>query len=217
MRKLQNTLYITTQGSYLHKERETLVVEQERKKVAQLPVHSIGHIFCFGNVLVSPFLLGFCGENNVNLAFFTENGRFLGRTGFARCRENGLLWRGQGRRQGAGCFRQGIARAQTSRAAAYRLCWRSGHLHTAGLVARACRNPCGRDNKTRFARKTTGRTRRPAAWRCRKGRWCVSYGFRKGGERVLCTKTARVGRAGCFWQRKSSLHLIRHFKTKETL
>lgn len=46
------------------------MVEQERKKVAQLPVHSIGHIFCFGNVLVSPFLLGFCGENNVNLAFF---------------------------------------------------------------------------------------------------------------------------------------------------
>ncbi|KYK85827.1 type I-C CRISPR-associated endonuclease Cas1c [Aggregatibacter actinomycetemcomitans] len=79
MRKLQNTLYITTQGSYLHKERETLVVEQEKKKVAQLPVYSIGHIFCFGNVLVSPFLMGFCGENNVNLAFFTENGRFLGR------------------------------------------------------------------------------------------------------------------------------------------
>ncbi|QPB42752.1 type I-C CRISPR-associated endonuclease Cas1c [Rodentibacter haemolyticus] len=79
MRKLQNTLYITTQGSYLHKERETLVVEQERKKVAQLPIYSIGHIFCFGNVLVSPFLMGFCGENNVNLAFFTENGRYLGR------------------------------------------------------------------------------------------------------------------------------------------
>ncbi|HDL3541748.1 TPA: type I-C CRISPR-associated endonuclease Cas1, partial [Mannheimia haemolytica] len=38
-----------------------------------------GHIFCFGNVLVSPFLMGFCGENNVNLAFFTENGRYLGR------------------------------------------------------------------------------------------------------------------------------------------
>ncbi len=79
MRKLQNTLYITTQGSYLHKERETLVVEQDWKKVAQLPIHSIGHIFCFGNVLVSPFLMGFCGENNVNLAFFTENGRYLGR------------------------------------------------------------------------------------------------------------------------------------------
>ena len=79
MRKLQNTLYITSQGSYLHKERETLVVERERKKVVQLPVHAIGHIFCFGNVLVSPFLMGFCGENGVNLAFFTENGRYLGR------------------------------------------------------------------------------------------------------------------------------------------
>lgn len=79
MRKLQNTLYITSQGSYLHKERETLVVERERKKVVQLPVHAIGHIFCFGNVLVSPFLMGFCGENGINLAFFTENGRYLGR------------------------------------------------------------------------------------------------------------------------------------------
>lgn len=79
MRKLQNTLYITTQGTYLHKERETLVVEHERKKIAQLPVHAIGHIFCFGNVLVSPFLMGFCGDNNVNLVFFTENGRYLAR------------------------------------------------------------------------------------------------------------------------------------------
>jgi CRISPR-associated endonuclease cas1 len=79
MRKLQNTLFITTQGCYLHKERETLVVEHEKRKLAQLPVHAIAHIFCFGNVLVSPFLLGFCGENNVNLAFFTEYGKYLGR------------------------------------------------------------------------------------------------------------------------------------------
>lgn len=79
MKKLQNSLYITKQGSYLHKERETLVIENEGKKLLQLPVHSIANIFCFGNVLVSPFLLEFCGENNVNLAFFTEFGRFLGR------------------------------------------------------------------------------------------------------------------------------------------
>ena len=42
MRKLQNTLYITTQGSYLHKERETLVVEQERKKVCLLYTSWLG-------------------------------------------------------------------------------------------------------------------------------------------------------------------------------
>ncbi|MGF7433444.1 type I-C CRISPR-associated endonuclease Cas1c [Pasteurella bettyae] len=79
MRKLQNSLYITKQGSYLHKKRETLVIEYEWEKVFQLPIHSIEHIFCFGNVLVSPFLIGFCGENNVNLAYFSEYGRYLGR------------------------------------------------------------------------------------------------------------------------------------------
>lgn len=79
MRKLKNTLYITTQGTYLHKERETLIIKHENKIFKQLPMHAIEHIFCFGNVLVSPFLMGFCGENGVGLTFFTENNRFLAR------------------------------------------------------------------------------------------------------------------------------------------
>lgn len=79
MKKYLNTLYVTTQGSYLRKERETIVVEQEGKKVFQVPIHGIGNVVCFGNVLVSPFLLGFCAESNVGLAFFTEYGRYLGR------------------------------------------------------------------------------------------------------------------------------------------
>lgn len=79
MKKLQNSLYITRQKSYVHKERETLVVECEREKVLQIPVHSISSIFCFGNVMVSPFLIGFCAEKSIGLAFFTEYGRFLGR------------------------------------------------------------------------------------------------------------------------------------------
>ena len=79
MRKLQNTLFITRQGAYLHKARETLVIDCAGEKLMQLPVHAIAHIFCFGNVLVSPFLLGFCGENRVSLAFFSEYGKYLGR------------------------------------------------------------------------------------------------------------------------------------------
>jgi len=79
MKKLQNSLYITKQGAYLHKERETLVIEVEKEKVMQVPIHAIQAIYCFGNVMVSPFLMGFCGENGVHLAFFTEYGRFLGR------------------------------------------------------------------------------------------------------------------------------------------
>ena len=79
MKKLQNSLYVTRQGAYVHKERETVVIEHERKKLMQIPIHSVSGLFCFGNVLVSPALMGFCGEKGVNLAFFTEYGRFYGR------------------------------------------------------------------------------------------------------------------------------------------
>jgi CRISPR-associated protein Cas1 len=77
MRKLLNTLYVSSQGSYLLKEGETVVVEREKQKVLQLPIHTIGGIVCFGNVLCSPFLLGFCAERDVAVSFLSEHGRFL--------------------------------------------------------------------------------------------------------------------------------------------
>jgi CRISPR-associated protein Cas1 len=77
MRKLLNTLYVSSQGSYLHQEGETVVVEKEKQRVLQLPVHTIGGIVCFGNVLCSPFLLGFCAERDVAISFLSEHGRFL--------------------------------------------------------------------------------------------------------------------------------------------
>lgn len=79
MKKLLNTLYITTQGSYLHKERETIVIKVGDDKVKQLPALNIEHIMCFGQVSVSPFLMGYCGESGIGLSFFTEYGKFLAR------------------------------------------------------------------------------------------------------------------------------------------
>jgi len=77
MRKLLNTLYVTSQGSYLHKDGETVTVELEKQKILQIPVHTIDGIVCFGNVLCSPFLLGFCAERDVAVTFLSEYGRFL--------------------------------------------------------------------------------------------------------------------------------------------
>jgi len=77
MRKLLNTLYVSTQGSYLRQEGETVVVEQEKQRILQLPIHTISSIVCFGNVLCSPFLLGFCAERDVAVSFLSANGRFL--------------------------------------------------------------------------------------------------------------------------------------------
>jgi len=77
MKHLLNTLFITRQESYLHKERETIVVKNNGEKLAQFPIHNIGHIFCFGQISVSPFLMGHCAEKEVGLSYYTEYGRFL--------------------------------------------------------------------------------------------------------------------------------------------
>lgn len=79
MKKLLNTLYITRQESYLHKERETIVVKNGDEKLGQFPALTIGNILCFGQVSVSPFLMGYCAEQGIGLSFYTEYGRFLAR------------------------------------------------------------------------------------------------------------------------------------------
>jgi CRISPR-associated protein Cas1 len=79
MKKHLNTLFVTTQGAYLNKEGETVVVSVEREKKIQIPVHTLDGIVCFGRVMCSPYLMGFCAERDVAISFLTEYGRFLAR------------------------------------------------------------------------------------------------------------------------------------------
>ncbi len=79
MKKHLNTLFVTTQGAYLAKEGETVVVKVEKKVRLRLPIHALESIVCFGNVGASPFLMGFCGERGITFSFMTEYGRFLAR------------------------------------------------------------------------------------------------------------------------------------------
>jgi len=79
MKKLLNTLYVTTQGAYLSKDRETVDVRVENEAKLRVPIHTLGGIVCFGQVSCSPFLMGHCAENNVELSFLTERGKFLAR------------------------------------------------------------------------------------------------------------------------------------------
>lgn len=55
MKKYLNTLFVTTQGAYLSKEGETVVVSVERETRLQAPIHTLGGIVCFGNVMMSRF------------------------------------------------------------------------------------------------------------------------------------------------------------------
>ncbi len=79
MKHLLNTLFVTTQGAYLSKEGQTVLVSIEREVKLRVPIHTLGGIVCFGNVMCSPFLLGLCGDNNVHISFLTEYGKFLAR------------------------------------------------------------------------------------------------------------------------------------------
>jgi CRISPR-associated protein Cas1 len=77
MKRYLNTLFVTTQGSYLSKEGETIVVSVDKEKKLQLPIHTLDGIICLGQVSMSPFLMGFCAQNKVSVSFLTEHGHFL--------------------------------------------------------------------------------------------------------------------------------------------
>ncbi len=79
MKKLLNTLYVTTQDTYLRKEGETVVVEKDKEVKLRLPIHTLNGIVAFGNVMASPYLMNLCAERGVCVSFMSESGKFLAR------------------------------------------------------------------------------------------------------------------------------------------
>jgi len=79
MKKLLNTLFVTTQGSYLCHEGEAVLVRIEKETRLRIPVHTLGGIIGFGQVSCSPSLMHLCGERGVAISFLSEQGRFLAR------------------------------------------------------------------------------------------------------------------------------------------
>ena len=79
MRKLLNTLYVTSQGAYLSKEGETVLVKVDNEIKLRLPIHTLEGIVCLGNILCSPALLHLCAERGVTVSFLSSYGKFLAR------------------------------------------------------------------------------------------------------------------------------------------
>ncbi len=77
MKQHLNTLFITTQESYLAKDGECVAVYQGDALRGKIPIHTLGGLVLFGQVSCSPFLLGHCAENQVAVSWLTANGRFL--------------------------------------------------------------------------------------------------------------------------------------------
>ena len=77
MKKLLNTLYVTTPNRYLSLDGQNVVVLCEDKEVGRIPLHNLDGIVTFGYTGASPALMGACAKNNISLSFLTQYGKFL--------------------------------------------------------------------------------------------------------------------------------------------
>ena len=77
MKQHLNTLFVTTQGSYISKDGEALTISVEREHKARIPIITLGGVVCFGRVSASPPAMALCAERGVAMTFLTEHGRFL--------------------------------------------------------------------------------------------------------------------------------------------
>ena len=110
MKRLLNTLYVTSQGAYLARDGETVLVRIENQTKLRVPIHTLDGIVCFGRVSCSPPLMELCGERKVMISFLSENGRFWARVQ-GPVSGNVLLRREQYRRADDSSFCADVARA----------------------------------------------------------------------------------------------------------
>ena len=64
MKKLLNTLYVTSEDSYLALDGENIVVLDKEKEVGRIPLHNLEGIVSFGYRGTSPALMGACADRN---------------------------------------------------------------------------------------------------------------------------------------------------------
>lgn len=79
MRKLLNTLYVTTPEAYLSKDGLNVVVSVKQEEVFRIPAINIEGIVTFGYMGASPGLMKLCSDNGIALTFLSPNGRFVSR------------------------------------------------------------------------------------------------------------------------------------------
>lgn len=79
MKKLLNTLFVTSEDAYLSLDGENVVINREKQEVARFPLHTLSGIICFSYSGASPALMGYCAKQGILLSFCSPRGRFLAR------------------------------------------------------------------------------------------------------------------------------------------
>jgi CRISPR-associated protein Cas1 len=79
MEVVENTLFVTSDRSYLRLDHDTVVVEPEEGEKKTLPLLAFGGIVCFGDIMLSPALLRRCAEDGRTVTYLDFAGRFKAR------------------------------------------------------------------------------------------------------------------------------------------
>ncbi len=79
MKRLLNTVYVTTLGAALRKDGENLVADVEGVEKARVPLHMMASVVVFGSIYVSPALIQACAAGGITIVLLERNGRFQAR------------------------------------------------------------------------------------------------------------------------------------------
>ena len=77
--QLLNTLYVTTEETYLRLDNDTLRVEVERETKLRVPLHHLSAVVCFGHVGLSAPLMHRLADEGIALVLLDGRGRFKAR------------------------------------------------------------------------------------------------------------------------------------------
>lgn len=77
MRKLLNTLYVTSPDAYLSKDGQNVVVSVNQREVFRIPSINIEGIVTFGYMGASPGVMKLCSDNGISLAFLSPTADLL--------------------------------------------------------------------------------------------------------------------------------------------
>ncbi len=83
MRRLLNTLFVTSEDVFAALDGENIVLKREQDELARYPLHTLQSIVSFSYLGASPALMGACAQKGIQLVFCRPSGRFL-------CRVSGM-------------------------------------------------------------------------------------------------------------------------------
>lgn len=81
MRQHLNTLFVTLEGAYLHKDGQAIAVKHGNEVKLRVPLHNLDGIVTFGwDTTVTASLMHACAEADISLSLLSPHGRFLAAT-----------------------------------------------------------------------------------------------------------------------------------------